>query len=123
MNNVSIGGVINRPGWFNRSGLDSRKGNGGREISGSDTGWTRGLFMEREETQERSWFGWGSGEKMTPNSVLDKLSFRWLLDSQWELTIGSESVAQKSNPDWKYRWEAITQQVLSRMMGEDETLK
>ena len=82
----------------------------------------RTLHGERGNTGEKL-AGWGWGEKMTPNSVLVKLSFRWLLDSPWELTIGSASVAQKSNPDWKYRWEAITQQVLSRMMGEDETLK
>ena len=36
---------------------------------------------------------------MTPNSVLDKLSFRQFSDSQWELTVGSESETQKSNPD------------------------
>ena len=63
MNNISIGGVINRIGWFNSCGLKSRKGNGGRETSGSDTGWARGLFMEREETQERSWLGGDGGRR------------------------------------------------------------
>lgn len=48
--------------------MDGRKGNGGVEISGSDTGWTTGLFTEREETGEKLVLV-GTGEKMTPNSV------------------------------------------------------
>lgn len=36
---------------------------------------------QRPETQERSQFGWGGGKKMTPNSVLDHLSFRCFVDS------------------------------------------
>ena len=90
MNNSSIGVGINRTGWVVRCRLESRKGNGRGEISGLGIGWTRGLSVEKHKTQEKNWFGWGWEEKMTPNSVSVKLSFRWFLDTQWELTIGSE---------------------------------
>ena len=54
----------------------------------------RGVW--RDKTHEKNWFGWGWEEKMTPNSVLVKLSFRWFLDTQWELTIGSESEVRRA---------------------------
>lgn len=43
-----------------------------------DTGWTTGPLTETGNTG-RSLFG---GVRGTPKSVLEKASFRWLLDSQ-----------------------------------------
>lgn len=61
VNNISRGGASTE--LDGSLDVDGRKGNGAVEISGSDTGPTRGLFMERVETQERSWFVWGWGRQ------------------------------------------------------------
>lgn len=89
MNDIFIGGRINRTRWFIRCGRQEK--NKGVEFSGWDIGWTTGLFTDTGNTGEKPvWVGWG--ENMTSNSILDKLSFRCFLDSQGELTAGSMSL-------------------------------
>lgn len=66
------------------SHMEGRKTHGRVEISGSDTGWTMGPFMETGNTGEASLRG--REVEMTPNSVLSKPTFTQLLDSQGELS-------------------------------------
>lgn len=95
MNNISTGEGICYMGhqmWMAEKKMEDQ-----RLISSSYTGWTTGGYSWRQETQERSQLGRGSGE-VTQNSVLYKLSLRWSLDSQGQLTIGSRSLYFRRAP-------------------------